>query len=90
MDAPGAPTVDLQAILQAAARPGTTGGELYELALEWATAHGYGESFMGAAEPRIRFVPGAGVARLVQLGGEGTADQAAAFGQRADAASGQQ
>ncbi len=48
--------LDLQATLQAAARPGVTGGDLYELALARATAIGYGDCFMGAAEPRIRFV----------------------------------
>jgi Xaa-Pro aminopeptidase len=48
--------LEIEAQLQAAGRPGSRAGDLYETALASATERGYADSFMGAAEPRIRFV----------------------------------
>ncbi|AEG16311.1 peptidase M24 [Desulfofundulus kuznetsovii DSM 6115] len=47
--------VSIQNALVAAARPGVTGGELYELALEMATGAGLAEHFMGCGD-QVRFV----------------------------------
>ncbi|WP_456072963.1 M24 family metallopeptidase [Desulfofundulus thermocisternus] len=47
--------INIQNALVAAARPGVTCGELYDLALEMATAAGLAEHFMGCGE-QVRFV----------------------------------
>jgi Xaa-Pro aminopeptidase len=46
----------VQAAVKAAARPGALAGDMYELALSVAEAHGLGDYFMGTGEQRIRFV----------------------------------
>ncbi|MGB9803213.1 M24 family metallopeptidase [Desulfofundulus sp.] len=47
--------LSIQNALVEAARPGVTGGELYELALEMATAAGLQEHFMGCGD-QVRFI----------------------------------
>jgi len=46
----------VQAAVKAAARPGALAGDMYELALSVAEAHGLGDYFMGTGGQRIRFV----------------------------------
>ena len=48
--------IELQDTIKATGRPGMPSGDLYTLALEHATAAGYGDYFMGVGEQRIRFV----------------------------------
>jgi Xaa-Pro aminopeptidase len=46
----------VQSAVKGAARPGVQSGAVYDLALETATAAGWGENFMGVGAQRIRFV----------------------------------
>ncbi len=48
--------IDIQEIIKAAAKPGVTGGELYDLAVTEAGARGLGDYFMGVGDQRIRFI----------------------------------
>jgi Xaa-Pro aminopeptidase len=48
--------LQLQNTVKTTALPGTRSGDLYTLALDLATASGYGDHFMGVGEQRIRFV----------------------------------
>jgi len=48
--------IKVQNTIKATARPGMPSGDLYTLALEQATAAGYGDNFMGVGDQRIRFV----------------------------------
>ena len=48
--------LEIQALVVEAARPGVTGGELYDLAVERATARGYAEYFMGHGEGQVLFI----------------------------------
>ena len=48
--------LDIQEIVKSAAKPGITGGELYELAITEAGGRGLGEYFMGVGDQRIRFI----------------------------------
>lgn len=48
--------LEIQTLVVEAAGPGVTGGELYDLAVERATAMGYGEYFMGHGEGQVPFI----------------------------------
>ncbi|MFQ5857930.1 MAG: M24 family metallopeptidase [Anaerolineae bacterium] len=48
--------VELQALVVDAAGPEVTGGELYDLAVERATAMGYADNFMGHGEGQVPFI----------------------------------
>jgi Xaa-Pro dipeptidase len=48
--------LDVQALIKKAAKPGVKSGDIYDLALERATALGYNKNFMGVGKKRIRFV----------------------------------
>ena len=48
--------LDLQAVIRDQARPGVPAGDLYDAAVAWAAAQGWGEWFMGADDQRIRFI----------------------------------
>ena len=48
--------LDLQELLVAAAVPGATCGELYDLAAAYAASRGYEDHFMGAGPARVSFV----------------------------------
>ncbi len=48
--------LDIQSAVKTAAKPGVAAGDLYDLAVSKAEAHGLGPYFMGAGEQRIRFV----------------------------------
>jgi len=46
----------IQEMIKTAARPGVSGGELYELALARAGEQGLSDFFMGAGDQRVRFI----------------------------------
>ncbi len=46
----------IQAAVARAAKPGATGGELYDLAVDLARQHGYAENFLGLGTDRVTFV----------------------------------
>lgn len=48
--------LQVQACIKREAKPGITAGFLYDLALHLAEEAGYGAHFMGAEQPRIRFI----------------------------------
>ncbi|MFQ6015495.1 MAG: M24 family metallopeptidase [Anaerolineae bacterium] len=48
--------LQVQEAIREAAKPGVTGGELYELAVGLTQRLGYGENFMGYDEDRVNFV----------------------------------
>jgi Xaa-Pro aminopeptidase len=48
--------IQLQEKIKVEAKPGAKSGELYELAIQLASASGYGQNFMGSGDDRIRFV----------------------------------
>jgi Xaa-Pro aminopeptidase len=48
--------LDLQAVIRDQARPGLPAGDLYDTAVSWAAANGWGDWFMGADDQRIRFI----------------------------------
>jgi Xaa-Pro aminopeptidase len=48
--------LDLQSRIRPMARPGTPSGAVYDFALDYAQAKGYGDYFMGVGRERIRFV----------------------------------
>jgi Xaa-Pro aminopeptidase len=47
---------EIEQVVIEAARPGVTGGELYDLAVERATAMGHAEHFMGHGEGQVAFI----------------------------------
>jgi Xaa-Pro dipeptidase len=47
--------LSIQEAVRTAAVPGTAAGDLYEAMIQMADDLGYGEGFMGASEPKIRF-----------------------------------
>jgi Xaa-Pro aminopeptidase len=47
---------DLQDRIKIAAKPGVASGAMYDLGLDFAKTHGYGDHFMGVGAERIRFV----------------------------------
>jgi len=48
--------LDVQALIQKAAKPGVKSGDLFDLALERTRELGYGQHFMGVGKERIRFI----------------------------------
>ena len=48
--------LDLQAQIKAAAKPGVTAGDIYDLGMEIAEQAGYAKNFMGADTGRIQFI----------------------------------
>ena len=48
--------LEIQAAVAGAAKPGTTGGEIYQIALGIAQKYGYAKNFMGVDKERVTFV----------------------------------
>ena len=48
--------IEIQALIQKAAKPGVKAGDLYDMAVDRAGEMGYGDHFMGAGPQRIRFI----------------------------------
>jgi Xaa-Pro aminopeptidase len=48
--------LDVQALIKKEAKAGVKAGDIYDISLERASQLGYADYFMGAGEPRIRFV----------------------------------